>query len=81
VITEKTTNRNRTMSLQQRIVCEFFQANPDATRVQCKKSTGLSEKSVSQKVRALLKKGYLAGDRRCCINRCTARRSDVYAQR
>ncbi|SDI64982.1 hypothetical protein SAMN04487926_12140 [Paraburkholderia steynii] len=51
--------RHRTMSMEQRLVCEFFEAHPNSTRPQCKAKLGSDQKAVSRKVDALVASGHL----------------------
>lgn len=51
--------RYRTMSMEQRLVCEFFEAHPNSTRPQCKAKLGSDQKAISRKVDALLASGHL----------------------
>lgn len=47
------------MSMEQRLVCEFFEAHPNSTRPQCKAKLGSDQKAISRKVDALVAAGYL----------------------
>ena len=51
--------RHRTMSMEQRLVCEFFEAHPNSTRPECKAKLGGDQKAISRKVDALVVSGYL----------------------
>ncbi|GJH05015.1 hypothetical protein [Paraburkholderia terrae] len=57
--TEVKKTRYRAMSMEQRLVCEFFEAHPNSTRPQCKAKLGSDQKAISRKVDALLASGHL----------------------
>jgi hypothetical protein len=59
VSTKAKKTRHRTMSMEQRLVCEFFEAHPNSTRPQCKAKLGSDQKAISRKVDALVAAGYL----------------------
>lgn len=51
--------RSRSMSIEQRRVCEFFEAHPYSTRPECMQSLKLNKKSIWRKVQALVESGHL----------------------
>ncbi|MFM0022170.1 hypothetical protein [Paraburkholderia azotifigens] len=55
--TKKT--RNRTMSLQQRLICEFFKEHPESTRRQCAEGVTVAPEGVPEKIASLVKSGHL----------------------
>jgi hypothetical protein len=57
--TTQKAKRSRSMSMEQRLVCEFFEAHPNSTRPQCKAQLGSDQKAISRKVDALVASGYL----------------------
>jgi len=59
VSTKAKKTRHRTMSMEQRLVCEFFAAHPNSTRPQCKEKLGGDQKAISRKVDALVVSGHL----------------------
>lgn len=62
MVTESKNIRTRTMSLQQRLICEFFAKHPNSTRAECSVAVHIRVEGVREKVASLIKSGHLVID-------------------